>query len=411
LTGSGSLTTKRLRFLLRHGSRVNVGALDGDALMTFVPMEAIGEKGSLDTSTFRPLASVQSGYTRFSDGDVIVAKITPCFENGKGALARGLSGGVGYGTTELHVLSAGADLEPRFLYYVTASAAFRLQGEGHMSGSAGQKRVPEDFVRDYRIPVWPMPRQCAIADYLDRETARLDALVSAKERMLTLMTEKRNALATHLVFHGANEGIPRRDSGVPWIGSIPEHWETERTRWLFQERDERSDTGREEMMTVSHITGVTRRSEKDVNMFEAETTNGYKLCYPGDFVTNTLWAWMGAMGVAREHGIVSPAYNVYTVGPRLNPEYIDTISRLPIFAQEVTRYSKGVWSSRLRLYPEGFFEVHMPVPPLDEQRRIVARFATESARMDSLRRATERSLLLLQERRSALISAAVTGAL
>ena len=84
-----------------------------------------------------------------------------------------------------------------------------------------------------------------------------------------------------------------RDSGVLWLGQIPTHWQTERARWLFRERDMRSETGDEELLTVSHITGVT--PNEDVNMFEAETNEGYKICLPGDLVINTLWAWMGAM--------------------------------------------------------------------------------------------------------------------
>jgi len=118
---------------------------------------------------------------------------------------------------------------------------------------------------------------------------------------------------------------------------------------------------------------------------------------------------MGAMGVAPTSGIVSPAYNVYEPGPRFDPGYIDALVRLHVFAQEVTRYSKGVWSSRLRLYPEGFFEVYLPVPPLTEQGAIIEHIVAESAKIDALRSSTERTIALLKERRSALIAAAVTG--
>jgi type I restriction enzyme S subunit len=144
-------------------------------------------------------------------------------------------------------------------------------------------------------------------------------------------------------------------------------------------------------------------------MFEAETTEGYKVCLAGDLVINTLWAWMGAMGVSPVNGIVSPAYNVYQPGPRLDPKFVDALVRIPIFAQEVTRYSKGVWSSRLRLYPEGFFEVFLPVPSIDEQRAIVAHISAETAKLDAMRSATGRTIALLKERRAALIAAAVTG--
>ena len=225
------------------------------------------------------------------------------------------------------------------------------------------------------------------------------------------MAEKRRAIVAEAVMRGLDPSAPLRPSGIDWLGEIPAHWEIERSRWLFTERDQRSQTGEEEMLTVSHLTGVTPRSEKDVNMFEAESTAGYKLCFAGDLAINTLWAWMGAMGTARVDGIVSPAYNVYTPGPRLLPDYVDALVRIPVFAQEVTRYSKGVWSSRLRLYPEGFFETWWPVPPLDEQQQIVAHIGTETAKIDRLRTATENSIALLKERRAALIAAAVTGQL
>jgi len=277
------------------------------------------------------------------------------------------------------------------------------------SASAAQPGLAVEAISGLKVPVPPLLEQRAIADYLDRETARIDALIAAKERLLALLAEKRRALITRAVTRGLNPHAPLRDSGISWLGEIPAHWQTERARWLFHERDIRSETGGEELLTVSHLTGVTPRSEKDVNMFEAETTEGYKLCEVGDLVINTLWAWMGAMGVAPVKGIVSPAYNVYVPSPRLAPAYVDALVRLPVFAQEVTRYSKGVWSSRLRLYPEGFFEVYLPVPPMAEQEAIAEHIARQTDKLERVRVAMERTIALLKERRSALIAAAVTG--
>lgn len=259
------------------------------------------------------------------------------------------------------------------------------------------------------VALFPPKTQMAIADFLDRETNDIDALIAAKQRLLDLLGEKRRAIVAEAIMRGLDPAAPSRPSGIGWLGDIPAHWDVERSRWLFKERDERSATGEEEMLTVSHLTGVTPRSEKDVNMFEAETTAGYKLCFAGDLAINTLWAWMGAMGTARVNGIVSPAYNVYTPGARLLPDYVDALVRIPLFAQEVIRYSKGVWSSRLRLYPEGFFETYWPVPPLEEQHEIVLHIAIETAKIDRLRAATEHSITLLKERRGALVAAAVTG--
>lgn len=294
-----------------------------------------------------------------------------------------------------------------YFYWACKSLEKMLQAE---VVGMGIPHVNGNYLANLPVPVPDTTtQQRSIAQYLDYQTTRIDAMVAAKERLLELLAEKRQALIFHAVTRGLDANAPLQDSGIPWLGEIPAHWQTERARWLFRERDERTQTGKEELLTVSHLTGVTPRSEKDVNMFEAETRVGYKLCRTGDLVVNTLWAWMGAMGVAPMGGIVSPAYNVYQPLDQLEPDYVDNIVRLPIFAQEVMRYSKGVWSSRLRLYPEGFFEVWFSVPPLYEQRDIVRAVAIECRKLDDLSLAAQRTINLLKERRSSLISGVVTG--
>lgn len=306
------------------------------------------------------------------------------------------------------LLSPKHGIDGRFYYYWLCSQSRQLNSLGR--GSTFMELSTDDL-KSLRAPCPSPETQRAIADFLDAETARIDALITAKENLLAILAEKRRALITQAVTRGLDQNVPMRDSGIPWLGEIPAHWDTERARWLFRERDVRSTTGNEELLTVSHLTGVTPRSEKDVNMFEAESTVGYKTCHESDLVINTMWAWMGAMGVPTCSGIVSPAYNVYWVGPRLLPAYVDVLVRMDVFAQEVTRYSKGVWSSRLRLYPEGFFEVVFPVPPLHEQANVVEAIRREVDHIDTLSSAVRRSLSLARERREAVIAAAVTGQL
>jgi type I restriction enzyme, S subunit len=294
----------------------------------------------------------------------------------------------------------------RFAWWALHEARSQLN---FVSTGSTYEAVAIEDVGNLFVEFFDLKVQRSIADYLDRETARIDALIAAKESLLQLLAEKRQSLITLAVTRGLNPDVPLRNPDVPWLRKIPTHWKIERARWLFKERDLRSEKGEEELLTVSHLTGVTPRSEKEVNMFEAETKEGYKICHKDDLVINTMWAWMGAMGVSPLHGIVSPGYNVYEPKGQLDPAYVDNLVRMPIFAQEVTRYSKGVWSSRLRLYPEGFFEVYFPVPPIEEQIEIVDKITDGKNKIDSLAKATERTITLLKERRAALIAAAVTG--
>lgn len=300
--------------------------------------------------------------------------------------------------------------EPRYLFYVLSVQQEQITVECS-DGATNQIELSRHKLGNKFIEWPPICIQRQVVALLDQDTGHLDKLISEKQRLLNFLAEMRRAVIANFLTRGLNKDAPCHNSGIPWLNEIPVHWKIERAKWLFTERDDRSDSGDEELLTVSHLTGVTSRAEKDVNMFMAESLEGYKRCLAGDLVINTLWAWMGAMGIARQPGIVSPAYNVYQPVAELDPEYVDLLVRTPRFVEEITRYSKGVWSSRLRLYPEGLYEAWLPVPPLDEQQAIVKHVQIETQKLDALASATQRTITLLQERRSALISAAVTGQL
>jgi type I restriction enzyme, S subunit len=399
---------RRLKYCVRRPISNGIGAaadFDDPSWPRYVRITDIAGPRRLRDDTFRSLPPEQAAEAPFDVGDMLAAAVGAtfgktylhCVDIGPAAFA-------GY----LVRISPSLDFDPRFIAFWSESKHYWDQVNTNFVQSTIQNFSASKY-GELRLPVFSLQQQRAVADYLDHETGRLDALLAAKGRVLRLLDEKRRAVIHRAVTRGLDPMAPHRDSGIAWLGEFPAHWETERARWLFRERDQRSETGEEELLTVSHLTGVTLRSEKDVNMFEAETTEGYKICLRGDLAINTLWAWMGAMGVSPVNGIVSPAYNVYELGERLEPDYVDALVRLPVFAQEVTRYSKGVWSSRLRLYPEGFFEVVLPVPPLSEQGEIVAHIAEETKKLDELQAAIERTTDLLSERRAALVAAAVTG--
>lgn len=204
-----------------------------------------------------------------------------------------------------------------------------------------------------------------------------------------------------------------RDSGLPWLGATPAHWDEKRAKHLFREIDERSATGEEELLSVSHVTGVTPRSEKTITMFKAESYQGHKLCRPGDLVVNTMWAWMAALGVSQHVGIVSPSYAVYRpIGTDgLVPEYADMLLRTWAYKAEYHARSTGIRSSRLRLYPERFLDIPILRPPLDEQHAIVRFLNAKDAEFGRLIRAKRRLIELLNEEKQAIVQRAVTRGL
>ncbi|MFO1219369.1 MAG: restriction endonuclease subunit S [Burkholderiaceae bacterium] len=204
-----------------------------------------------------------------------------------------------------------------------------------------------------------------------------------------------------------------KDSGLPWLGQVPVRWSLLRAKCLFREVDERSTTGKEELLSVSHITGVTPRRQKNVTMFMAESNVGHKVCRPGDLVINTLWAWMAALGVTRHLGIVSPAYGVYRPieGGGILPAYADFLLRTPLYAAEYQRRSTGVNSARLRLYPEQFLRMPVLVPPLEEQAAIVRFLDWANGRLERAIRAKRKVIALLKEQMQIAVQRAVTKGL
>lgn len=192
---------KRLRFVSQlNPSKGETAELDRRTEISFLPMEAIGDDGSLNLDRTRLIGEVETGYTYFREGDVTIAKITPCFENGKGTVMNGLLGGIGFGTTELIVVRPIlSEASSSYLHWLFISTPFRKRGEASMYGTGGQKRVPDDFVRDFAIGVPPIQEQQTITTFLDRETAKIDELIAEAKTAIDLLQERRTALISAAV--------------------------------------------------------------------------------------------------------------------------------------------------------------------------------------------------------------------
>ena len=174
-------------------------SLLADTPVTFLPMEHVGTDGRIESGEMLPASDVWNGFTYFEREDVLVAKITPCFENGKGACLDSLPTKVGFGSTEFHVLRYGPSISPQFLYRLTTLEEFRRLGVNAMIGAAGQQRVPQAFVANYPIAIPPLPEQAAIVEHLDKATADIDTAIANTRREIDLLREYRTRLIADVV--------------------------------------------------------------------------------------------------------------------------------------------------------------------------------------------------------------------
>lgn len=408
------------RVVSLNPSKTETAELDRLQEVSFIPMEAVGENGELELSRSRPIGEVESGYTYFRDGDMTFAKITPCFENGKRALMRGLLGGVGFGTTELTVLRAiPSRVSQEFLFWLLSSPDFRNSGEAHMYGAGGQKRVPDDFVREFHSPLPPLPEQQAIARFLDKEVAKIDALVAEQRRLITLLAEKRQAVISHAVTKGLNPATPVKPSGIDWLGDIPDGWEVKELKHLIADGTTITygivQAGPEYEGGIPYIrTSDMAGSKLPVSGYpltspEIEAAYERSRVFPGDIVV-AIRATIGkALPVPDELLLANLTQGTAKISPGR-----DCLRDYLLFAlagSGAQTYfdlmAKGATFREITL--DALRRLPLPIPPVLEQGTIAAFLRTQTTQLDALTDAATSAISLLQERRAALISAAVTG--
>lgn len=297
----------------------------------------------------------------------------------------------------------------KFLFFSLKASPFQTQFNLSMSGLIGGVAI--SAINNFILPIPPLPEQTAIANFLDDKTEKIDQAIGIKEQQIALIKERKQILIHKAVMRGLDENVKLKDSGVDWIGEIPEHWEVKRCKYLFYEVTERSKDGREELLSVSHMTGVTPRSEKEVSMFMSEDYSGSKLCRKGDIVYNIMWAWMGALGVAHQSGIVSPSYGIYR---QLNNEFFNIYFlkyklKTTEYIEHYNKVSTGLHTSRLRFYAHMFMNMEIAFPEKDEQDKIVEYINTSSQKIDTAISLKQKEIEKLKEYKSSLINSVVTG--
>jgi type I restriction enzyme S subunit len=398
---------QRAKFLLREvDSRSQFGT---EQLLRVSQYTGVTQRKSLDDSDSPDTrASSLVGY-KIVEPDDLVINIMLAW-NG----SMGVSRYNGIASPAYCVYRFKKDVLPWYFHELLRTPIYKQRIKTASTGVVESRlRLYSDDLGRLELPLPPPAEQAAIVRFLEWAGGRLERTIRAKRKIIALLNEQKQAIIHRAVTRGLDPDVPLKDSGIPWLGEIPAHWEVRRAKYVFTEANERSISGSEELLSVSHLTGVTPRSQKNITMFKAASYSGHKICKPGDLVVNTMWAWMGALGVSAHFGIISPAYAVYR--PRnlkdTNGAYLDGILRSrPYIANMICR-STGLRASRLRLYPEEFFRIPIIQPPVKEQNEIVQYMRGETEGLTTAISRLEREIELLREYRTRLISDVVTGKL
>jgi type I restriction enzyme S subunit len=410
-----------LRYVSQLNPSVNFSGFEEDDELTFLPMDRV-KRGYFIPNTDK-FSKYSSSYNAFEDGDIVLAKVTPCFENGNIAVAEKLESGKGFGSSELFVIRS-TKVDRKFLFYYFQSSAFKQEGEASMTGAGGLKRVSPDLLRQHHLPFPEEKTQRLIADYLDCETARIDALVAEKEKMLALLEEKRAALISCAVTRGLNSNVSFKPSESPWFNQAPISWSVERLKWVIKSVSSGVSVNASDQAVEGDTFGVLKTSAVVGGVFipsenkSVWDTEYDRLACP--VTRNTIiMSRMNTPSLVGESGYVDADYPNLFLPDRLwqisfdeKRVYVPFMASL--LASKEARHAlsamaTGTSPSMKNLSIEEMSNLLIPLPPIEEQKAIYGEVTKQEARAAPLKSELIKSLQLLKERRVTLITAAVTG--
>jgi type I restriction enzyme S subunit len=312
-----------------------------------------------------------------------------------------------------HLTLIRANLPQAAQFIFRAIQSHPSKGYFHI-GAPGITRfgLGQDVIGDLPVALPPLPELARITDWIQSETARIDALIEKKTLFIGLLKLKRQSLITNAVIKGIDFPEKLRDSRVEWIGAIPDHWTVMRMGNIYRETNRTGDPTLP-VLSISIHDGISddelAQEDRDRRVSHIEDREKYKRVVPGDLAYNMMRAWQGGFGAVMVDGLVSPAYVVAEPTCEIRSDFVELLLRTPMAIEEMRRFSRGIADFRMRLYWDDFKNIRVCLPPVEEQNRILEFIAKASSRIDLLAERTQESITLLKERRTALITAAVTG--
>ncbi|MBM0490296.1 restriction endonuclease subunit S [Aeromonas jandaei] len=260
------------------------------------------------------------------------------------------------------------------------------------------------------FPLWRT--QVAIANFLDQKTTQIDEAIAIKEQQIALLNERKQILIQQAVTQGLDPTVPMKNSGVAWIGKIPEHWQVKRLKFVLDERSERSLTGEEPLFMVSQQYGLVVRADYHEKAVVAASNIDSKIVYKNDLVFNKLKAHLGVFFKSNMDfkGLVSPDYAVYKVKDYISDtKILELLFRNPLYIEQFTIRATGIVEGLIRLYTSDLFDISIPIAPKDEQLKILAHIEKMSVLFDKTIEIHRDQCEKLKEYKTTLINSAVTG--
>lgn len=299
----------------------------------------------------------------------------------------------------------------RYLAYIFDSLSFRHQIRTAVKGVKVYS-ITKAILKDTAVWLPNVDQQYEIAQFLDQKTTQIDQAIAIKEQQIALLNERKQIVIQQVVTKGLDPNVKMKDTGVEWIGEIPEHWEVFANRAIFSERNESGRDGLP-LLSVSIHTGVSdEEMDEDANVqgrVKIEDKSKYILVKKGDIAFNMMRAWQGAIGAVSVDGMVSPAYIVAKPTERIDANFFEYQYRCPEFIQQMGRYSKGITDFRKRLYWDGFKQLSTLVPPISEQLKIIEFIKALNIQIETVVSVKTQQIQKLKEYKTTLINDAVTG--
>ena len=301
-------------------------------------------------------------------------------------------------------------VDPKWLYWLMRSNSFRSDVESNSKPAINQASIPQSKLVSIQIPI-PQSKleQSEISRFLDLETAKIDSLIAEQERLIELLQEKRQAVISHAVTKGLNPNAPMKDSGVEWLGEVPEHWEESRIKRFFRPKKDQGYPNLE-VLSVYRDYGVVPKNSRGDNFNKTpDDLSKYQLVEANDLVINKMKCWQGSLGISQLRGITSPDYIVLSSQHDQNSKFFHWLLRCKAYSSIYMAISNGIRPSQWRVESDRFLCLPVFMPPLEEQSSISEHINSQSENLNRLTELAEIQISLLQERRSAIVSAAVTG--